>query len=102
MSPVVLQMSGVAGLLGIAGLAIVLSRARSSTAIVYSLTLAVCLVALFGSFRSLLGGGPDTSDLTLPIGLPWLGAHFRLDALASFFLFVTSFLFVENLCQWYY
>ena len=28
--------------------------------------------------------------LTLPIGLPWLGAHFRLDALASFFLVVVN------------
>ena len=35
MSPVALQMSGVAGLLGIAVLAIVLSRARSATAIIY-------------------------------------------------------------------
>ena len=30
------------------------------------------------------------STMTLPIGLPWLGAHFRLDALASFFLFVVN------------
>jgi hydrogenase-4 component B len=75
MSPVALQVSGVAGLLGIAVLAIVLSRGRSATAIVYGLTLAVSLLALFGSFQSLLGGVPDTSDLTLPIGLPWLGAH---------------------------
>ena len=90
MSPVALQVSGVAGLLGIAVLAIVLSRARSATAIVYGLTLAVSLLALFGSFQSLLGGVPDTSDLTLPIGLPWLGAHFHLDALASFFLVVVN------------
>ena len=90
MSPVALQMSGVAGLLGIAVLAIVLSRARSATAIIYGLTLAVSLLALFGSFQSLLGGVPDTSDLTLPIGLPWLGAHFHLDALASFFLVVVN------------
>src|SRR5439155_1445711 len=28
--------------------------------------------------------------LALPVGLPWLGAHFRLDALASFFLVVVN------------
>ena len=28
--------------------------------------------------------------LTLPLGLPWLGAHFRLDALAAFFLGVVN------------
>ena len=32
----------------------------------------------------------NASNLTLPIGLPWLGAHFRLDALASFFLVVVN------------
>ena len=28
--------------------------------------------------------------MTLPVGLPWLGAHFRLDALAAFFLVVVN------------
>ena len=28
--------------------------------------------------------------VTLPVGLPWLGAHFRLDALAAFFLVVVN------------
>ena len=27
---------------------------------------------------------------TLPLGLPWLGAHFRIDALAAFFLVVVN------------
>src|SRR5260221_3674920 len=89
MSPVVLQMSCAAGLLGIAGLAIVLSRTKSSTAIIYSVTMAVSLVALFGSIRCLLGD-VNVSDLTLPIGLPWLGAHFRLDTLAAFFLILVN------------
>src|SRR5271167_2419519 len=83
---VVLQMSCVAGLLGIAILAIALSRSKHATAVIYSATLAICAVALFDSMYSLIGGVADASALTLPIGLPWLGAHFRLDALASFFL----------------
>ncbi len=34
-----------------------------------------------------LAGGPKTSfELSLPIGLPWLHAHFRLDALSAWFL----------------
>ena len=28
--------------------------------------------------------------MTLPLGLPWLGAHFRLDALSAFFLAVVN------------
>src|SRR6266404_7160798 len=89
-SVVALQMSCVAGLLGIAVLAIVLSRSKSSTEVVYSATLALCVVALFASIRWLVGDTAIASELTLPIGLPWLGAHFRLDALASFFLVVVN------------
>ena len=90
MSAVVLQIACVAGLLGLAILAIVLSRSKSSTAVIYSATLAVSVIALIGSIRWLLGGTANATDLTLPIGLPWLGAHFRLDALASFFLVVVN------------
>src|SRR5712672_1809976 len=90
MSPVVLQMSCVAGLLGIAVLAIVLSHTKSSTAIVYSVTLTVSVIALLGSLRWLVADAQSVSDLTLPVGLPLLGAHFRLDALASFFLVVVN------------
>src|SRR6266851_3029605 len=90
MSAVALQMVCVAGLLGLAVLAIVLSRSRISTTVIYSATLAVSAIALIGSIRWLLGDTANATDLTLPIGLPWLGAHFRLDALASFFLVVVN------------
>ena len=50
MSAVVLQMSCVAGLLGFAVLAIVLSRSKSATAVIYGATLAVSAVALVGAF----------------------------------------------------
>ncbi len=89
-SAVVLQMWCVAGLLGISVLAILLSRTKSSTAVVYGATLAICAVGLAGSLRSLGGVPINGSTVTLPVGLPWLGAHFRLDALACFFLFVVN------------
>ena len=78
-SAVVLQMSCVAGLLGISLFAIALSRASIATAVIYGATLAVSALALFGSLRWLLGGTADATEVILPIGLPWLGAHFRLD-----------------------
>jgi len=90
MSPIVLQMSCVAGLLGIALLAIILTRTASATPVVYGATLAVCVAALFGALRWLIGGSADGASLTLPVGLPWLGAHFRIDSLASFFLVVVN------------
>ena len=89
MSAVVLQMACVAAMLGLAVLAILPSRSSTSTAVIYGATLAVSTLALVGSLRFLLGDTPS-SDLTLPIGLPWLGAHFRIDALASFFLVVVN------------
>ena len=90
MSAVALQMVCVAGLLGLAVLAIVLSRSKIATTVIYGATLAVSAIALAGALRSLLGGAADATTLTLPVGLPWLGAHFRLDALASFFLVVIN------------
>ena len=76
MSAVVLQMVCVAGLLGLAALAIVLSRSKISTPVIYGATLAVSAIALIGALRFLLGGAADATTLTLPVGLPWLGAHF--------------------------
>src|SRR5260370_36575568 len=90
MSAVGLQMMCVAVLLGLAVLAIVLSRSKSSTAVVYSATMGVSAIALIGSIRWLVGDTANATELTLPIGLPWLGAHFRLDVLASFFLVVVN------------
>ena len=49
------------------------------------LTLAAFLTAL-----SQLVGGTDGGAITLPLGLPWLGAHFRLDLLSAFFLLVIN------------
>jgi formate hydrogenlyase subunit 3/multisubunit Na+/H+ antiporter MnhD subunit len=34
--------------------------------------------------------GQPTSSISLPLGLPWLGAHFRLDALSAFFIIVVN------------
>src|SRR6476660_8476706 len=89
-SAVALQMWCVAGLLGIAILAITLSRSKMSTSVVYSATLAICVAASLGAIYWLVGGKANASEMTLPIGLPWLGAHFRLDLLASFFLVVVN------------
>ena len=90
MSAVVLQMGCVAGLLTFAVLAIVLSRLTIAQVIVYGGTLAVSTIALAGSLHALLEGAAAATELTLPVGLPWLGAHFRLDALAAFFLVIVN------------
>jgi formate hydrogenlyase subunit 3/multisubunit Na+/H+ antiporter MnhD subunit len=85
-----LQLSCVAEWLFIAVLAIGFGRAAIASAVVYCATAAVCMAALIGAMGWLVGGHPDASELVLPLGLPWLGAHFRLDALAAFFLVVVN------------
>ena len=80
MSAVALQMSCVAALLALAAMAIVLSRFKRASEMIYGLTMAVCIVAAAAALVWLVWGEANTSALILPIGLPWIGAHFRLDA----------------------
>ena len=57
---------------------------------VYLLTAAGGLIALIAAVTYLAGSTtPVTGDL--PLGLPWTGAHFRVDALSAFFLLVVNF-----------
>ena len=42
------------------------------------------------ALTALIGGATPAPTLTLPLGLPWLGAHFRIDALTAFFLLVVN------------
>ncbi|WGS01235.1 hydrogenase 4 subunit B [Bradyrhizobium sp. ISRA443] len=79
----------VAALLGTTLLAIGTIRSRKSTIIVYGATFAISLIAFAGALFSLIAHA-EATELVLPIGLPWLGSHFRLDALAAFFLAVVN------------
>ena len=69
--------------------AVILHRTAFGRILVYGGSLAVGGVALVLALTSLLGGAP-VETLVLPVGLPWIGAHFRLDALSSFFLAVVN------------
>ncbi|HEY4774035.1 MAG TPA: hydrogenase 4 subunit B [Xanthobacteraceae bacterium] len=69
--------------------AIVSGRRPAGTPLVYGATLILCLGALVLGLLHLLSGAAATSA-RLPLGLPWIGAHFRLDALAAFFLVVVN------------
>jgi formate hydrogenlyase subunit 3/multisubunit Na+/H+ antiporter MnhD subunit len=77
---------GVLALLATSGLGLGLRGARG-TAIVYAacaaVTLCLCAVSLAAILR-------PASTLTLPLGIPWLGVHLRLDALAAAFLTIVN------------
>jgi len=66
------------------------ARHKAATSAVYAAALLVSAVALFAGASFLLHGGARSEALTLPLGLPWLGAHFRIDALAALFLVVVN------------
>ena len=85
--PVVIGLWCVAALLGIGILAVAFARRASASRAVYGACFLVCLVALAVAAAH-IAAGPST--VSLPLGLPWLGAHFRLDPLASFFLVVIN------------
>jgi formate hydrogenlyase subunit 3/multisubunit Na+/H+ antiporter MnhD subunit len=86
----VLALWCIAALLATAGSAVAMSNARAATPIVYSASLVVSL-ALLALALALLTASPAVSpSLALPIGVPWLGAHFRIDALGAFFLAVVN------------
>jgi len=80
----------VAALLALAPAGIVLSTRPRGSIILYSgcliATSTLCVTALSG----LLYPPQPAPSAILPIGLPWLGAHFRLDALSAFFLVVVN------------
>jgi formate hydrogenlyase subunit 3/multisubunit Na+/H+ antiporter MnhD subunit len=80
----------VATLLGTSVAAVAMARSRVSTPLVYGLALGATTIALAIAVSFLLAGGTPANALSLPVGLPWLGAHFRLDALAAFFLLVVN------------
>ena len=79
----------VAALLGTAVLAIAIGRRRDGCPVVYGAALGVSGLAFILALSHLVTGD-GAPVLTLPLGLPWLGAHFRLDALAAFFLVVVN------------
>jgi hydrogenase-4 component B len=76
-----------AALLAIVPVAIATGRSSHGRIIVYGASLifspALVLLALASLFA-------PPSTISLPLGLPWLGAHFRLDALSAFFLAVVN------------
>jgi len=79
----------VAGFLAVAVIAAALGRARAANALVYGATGLVALAALAAALARLVTTTGDGA-LVLPVGLPGLGAHLRMDALAAFFLLVVN------------
>jgi hydrogenase-4 component B len=63
---------------------------RDSTRSVYLASAALSAIVLLSALGYLLFAGARAPTVVLPLGLPWIGAHFRLDALTAFFLVVVN------------
>lgn len=87
MAPVEIAAFAAAALLALAPAILAARRHRAIATIGYTASGALSAVILLTGLLALLLRAPATS-VVLPLGLPWLGAHLRLDALAAFFLVV--------------
>src|SRR6266446_1429610 len=90
MTPVVVALCSVSAFLGLPLLAATAMRWSAATRVIYGACVIICLVVLVVALTQLLSAGSTASSLRLPLGLPWIGAHFRIDALAAFFLAVVN------------
>src|SRR5437016_109435 len=79
----------IAALLALAVLAVMLARHSAATTIIYTASLLLTLGLLASAILHLVTSSAPQITI-LPLGLPWVGAHFRLDALAAAFLVVVN------------
>ena len=84
-----LALSCIAAQLALSVLAVATGRSPVTTRIVYGASLAASLLLLALAANHLLGAKAPVTT-TLPLGIPWLGAHFRIDVLGAFFLVVVN------------
>ncbi len=65
------------------------ARLRHATLAAYAGAAGACGVLMLLGLAALIAGG-DPATASLPLGLPWLGMHFRIDALSAFFMVVVN------------
>jgi len=79
----------IAALLALAGAAAAGGRTRAPKWLTYPLCALIGAVIGALALSSLLQG--DVETLILPLGVPWIGSHFRLDVLSALFLAIVGF-----------
>ncbi|HET8727075.1 MAG TPA: hydrogenase 4 subunit B, partial [Alphaproteobacteria bacterium] len=88
--PTVAILWSIAGLFAVSGLATAIGRSPGANATVYGLSLALTSAAAVVAAGSMTGIADEAASVVLPLGLPWIGAHFRIDALSAFFLAIVN------------
>ena len=90
MTPVIAALWSVTALISVPLLVLAARQWSAATSLVYGACLAICLAVFAVALAYLLAGDSPASSLWLPIGLPWIGAHFRIDFLSAFFLVIVN------------
>jgi formate hydrogenlyase subunit 3/multisubunit Na+/H+ antiporter MnhD subunit len=88
--PLAVELWCIAALLGIVATAVAIGRSSRGSRLTYGASLIVSVVALGAALVALIGAPARASSLVLQLGIPWIGAHLRIDALAAFFLIVVN------------
>jgi formate hydrogenlyase subunit 3/multisubunit Na+/H+ antiporter MnhD subunit len=78
----------VLALLAAAAAAVCLAPHRVATPLIYTITAIISAILCAAAFLGL--GASDPVVLRLPLGLPWVGANFHIDALSSLFLLIVN------------
>ncbi|MFS8036858.1 hydrogenase 4 subunit B [Xanthobacter sp. AM11] len=84
---VIVALGCVGAFLALAGVGIAGARRPAGRVLVYGGALAICLIAALSALTALAA---PAGGLVLPLGVPWIGARFRLDALSAVFLVVIN------------
>src|SRR3954469_22731442 len=87
---VLLALACAAVLIATAALALAIQDPTRARRAVYGICLVASAALLVIAVLALLGIARTPSTAILPLGIPWLGARFRLDALSAFFLAVVT------------
>jgi len=88
--PIGAALSCIAALLGTGLVAVVIARRAWARWPIYGACLALCVAGCANAVTQLMGQSAAGPELILPLGLPWIGAHFRIDPLSAFFLAVVN------------
>ncbi len=86
--PIVANLWCVAALLVIGAAAVAIGKRNWARWLVYGCSLTVSAVSCTIAVAHLIAAPAAGSEIVLPLGLPWIGANFRIDVLAAFFLAV--------------
>ncbi|HEX7758765.1 MAG TPA: proton-conducting transporter membrane subunit, partial [Caulobacteraceae bacterium] len=89
-APIELALGCISVLLALAAVGVFAARRTLATPLIYGACLLVSLVAGGVALGRLLGLSAGAESMVLPLGLPWVGARFQLDALAAVFLAVVN------------